>query len=144
MRFVPTRSSRCADARARISLLADDELSEFERRLLVRHLRGCGDCGAFMIDIDAVVNALRAAPLVPLEAEIELPQRERPRLRRLRFVVPATAALVLAVAGAVGSVDSLRGNQLAPLGVVGGMPSAVNHGSRIIQGFTVSGRLITQ
>jgi hypothetical protein len=97
-----------------------------------------------MIDIDAVVTALRSAPLVLPETEIELPQRERPRLRRMRFVVPATAALVLAVAGAVGSVDSLRGNQLAPLGVVGGMPSAVNHGSRIIQGFTVSGRLITQ
>jgi len=124
--------------------LADDELSDFERRLLVRHLRGCGECGAFMIDIDAVVNALRGAPLVPLETEIRLPQRERPRLRGLRVLVPATAALVLAVTGAIGGVDSLRGNQLEPLGVVGGMPSAVNHGSRIIQGFTVSGRLITQ
>jgi hypothetical protein len=97
-----------------------------------------------MVDIDAVVNALRSAPLVPLQIEIELPQRERPRLRRIRFVAPATAALVLAVTGAVGGVDSLRGNQLEPLGVVGGMPTAVNHGSRIIQGFTVSGRLITQ
>jgi anti-sigma factor RsiW len=144
MRFVPNRSSRCADARARISLLADDELSEFERRLLVRHLRGCGECGAFMIDVDAGVNALRGAPLVPLETEIVLPQRERPRLRRMRVLVPATAALVLVVTGAIGGIDSLRGNQLEPLGVVGGMPSAVNHGSRIIQGFTVSGRLITQ
>jgi anti-sigma factor RsiW len=144
MRFVPNRSSRCADARARISLLADDELSDFERRLLARHLRGCHDCGAFLIDIDAVVHALRSAPLVPLEAEIALPRRERPRLRRVRFVAPATAALVLAVAGAVGGVDSLHGNQLAPLGIVGGMPTAANHGSRIIQGFTVSGRLITQ
>jgi anti-sigma factor RsiW len=124
--------------------LADEELSDFERRLLARHVRGCQDCSAFMVDIDAVVNALRSAPLVPLEVEITLPQPERPRLRRIRFVAPATAALVLAVTGAVGGVDSLRGNQLEPLGVVGGMPTAVNHGSRIIQGFTVSGRLITQ
>jgi anti-sigma factor RsiW len=124
--------------------LADEELSDFERRLLARHLRGCQDCSAFMVDIDAVVRALRAAPLVPLETEIELPRRERPRLRRARFVVPAAAAVVLAVAGAVGSVDSLRGGQLAPIGVVGGMPTAVNHGSRIIQGFTVSGRLFSQ
>jgi anti-sigma factor RsiW len=144
MRFAPNRSTRCADARARISLLADAELSDFERRHLTRHLRGCAECGAFMADISAVVSALRSAPLELMEATIELPQRERPRLRRVRVMAPAAAALVLAGVGGVGALNSIHGNQLAPLGLVGGMPAAVNHGSRIMPGFTLTGRLLPQ
>src|SRR5476651_368311 len=107
MRFVPHRSTRCADARARISLLADDELSDFERRHLTRHLQGCAECGAYMADITAVVRALRSAPLEPMDTPIELPQRERPRLRRVRFMAPAAAALVIAGVGGVGALDSI-------------------------------------
>src|SRR5438105_4563752 len=56
---------RCDRAREWVSLLLDDELSEFENALLDAHLAGCADCRAFRAGAASSTATLRHHPHVP-------------------------------------------------------------------------------
>lgn len=94
--------TRCEQARERLSLQLDDELSTHEALLLERHLGGCGACAAFASDVREHTRLLRAAPLEPA------PQFwfvRRPAARRVAAQVAAvTAAAAAAVLVAISTV----------------------------------------
>jgi anti-sigma factor RsiW len=76
MRTFPT-SWACDRAREAASLALDGELSQLERVLLERHLDRCPACAEFSADVSALTRELRAAEVVRLERQIELPLRRR-------------------------------------------------------------------
>src|SRR5690242_6135129 len=111
------RRHRCERAREWASLHVDGELSEFEARLLDRHLARCSDCAPFAADVAGYASLLRETPLAPFRASLSLPRR-RLALRPLPL---AAAALFAAVAVAVASLElatrtqpSLQGPRVVP------------------------------
>lgn len=119
-----TLPHNCDRARAWLSLRLDGELSELEGFMLGSHLSRCAECRAFAADASAFTEALRTAPLVPLERPVSLPARRRTMRRTAQF--GAAAALV---AGAVG-LGSLfgavgTGRQHAPAQILEREPAVV-------------------
>ena len=112
----------CEQARERVSLLLDDELSPHESALLDRHLATCGTCTAFADDVRAYTGLLRTAPLEPA------PQSwlfRRPAASRLAAQVAAvTAAAAAAVLVAVSTI-SLDGHPQEATAEFGYSPSAL-------------------
>lgn len=104
----------CEQARERLSLQLDDELSTHEALLLERHLDRCGACAAFAADVREYTGLLRAAPLEPA------PQfwvRHRPVARRVAARAAAgTAAAAAAVLVAVSTVPLGSGHSRAAVG----------------------------
>ena len=95
-------SRDCARVRQQLSLCLDVECSEFERALLESHLGACGACQAFASELEGFTGALRAAPLVELDAPIQLPSQRRrrvPALGSLSAVATAAAIVLSAIAG---------------------------------------------
>jgi predicted anti-sigma-YlaC factor YlaD len=93
----------CEQARERVSLLLDDELSPHESALLDRHLATCGACTAFAADVRSYTGLLRAAPLEPAPQSWLL---RRPAASRLAAQVAAvTAAAAAAVLVAVSTIS---------------------------------------
>ena len=93
----------CEQARERVSLLLDDELSQYETALLDRHLAACGACTAFASDVRSSTELLRAAPLEPAPQSWLL---RRPAASRLAAKVAAgTAAAAAAVLVAVSTIS---------------------------------------
>jgi anti-sigma factor RsiW len=92
----------CERAREWASLRVDGELSEFETRLLDRHLARCPDCAAFAADVTGYATLVRGAPLAPFRTSLTLPRRRRVSLRPRPL---AAAALVAAAAVAVASFE---------------------------------------
>ena len=90
------RPKSCDRARLWASLALDDELSEFERRLLGAHLERCAGCREYGGGIRAATLALRSEPLVGSERQIALPRR-RPALGVTRVAASAAAAALIAV-----------------------------------------------
>jgi predicted anti-sigma-YlaC factor YlaD len=124
----------CEQARERLSLQLDDELSTHEALLLDRHLGRCGACAAFAADVREYTGLLRAAPLEPA------PQfwvRQRPVARRVAARAAAvTAAAAAAVLVAVGTAPLGSGHNRAvvgfgfsPTGLHGDRNLGVQHGS---------------
>jgi predicted anti-sigma-YlaC factor YlaD len=107
MRLVDTRSKKCERARHWISLRADGELSEFEGVLLAAHLCRCAECRAFRLDVDAMVSALRGAPLERLSRPIELPRRRRVRAASRLQHVGYAAALIVVFIASLGGLSAL-------------------------------------
>jgi predicted anti-sigma-YlaC factor YlaD len=106
----------CEQARERVSLLLDDELSPHEVVLLDRHLAACGTCTAFAADVCAYTEMLRATPLEPAPQSWIL---RRPAASRLAARVAAgTAAAAAAVLVAVStiSLDGGTDRATAPFG----------------------------
>jgi len=97
----------CDQARARVSLQLDEELSAHEALLLERHLADCPDCDRFASAARASTALLRAAPLEP--SPVLVPSR-RPVVSRLHgraaAVVASAAAAVLVAASAVSPTPS--------------------------------------
>ena len=90
--------SSCERVRAWAALAPDGVLSEIEQRLLDAHLERCGACSAFAVDVDALTERLRAAPL----EQPRLPAFRAPRLRRqlrLSYVTASAAAVAAAIVG---------------------------------------------
>jgi predicted anti-sigma-YlaC factor YlaD len=123
----------CEQARERVSLLLDDELSPHESALLDRHLAACGACTAFASDVRAYTEMLRATPL---EAAPQSWLLRRPAASRLAAQVAAvTAAAAAAVLVAVSTISlEGRGGQAAaefgysPSGLTVRSPAAENLG----------------
>lgn len=90
------RPKSCDRARLWVSLALDDELSEFERRLLDAHLERCADCREYDCGVRTMTVALRSEPLVVGERQVALPRR-RPALGVTRIAASAAAAALVAV-----------------------------------------------
>jgi predicted anti-sigma-YlaC factor YlaD len=94
--------TNCEQARERLSLQLDDELSTHEAFLLDRHLEGCGSCAAFAAGVREYTQLLRTTPLEPAPQFWLL---HRPAARRVAARVAAvTAAAAAAVLVAVSAV----------------------------------------
>ncbi|MGZ8783021.1 MAG: zf-HC2 domain-containing protein [Gaiellaceae bacterium] len=88
----------CERARGWAALAPDGELSELERKLLESHLRRCGPCGHFAVQVALVADALRAARLEPLPRSVSVPVwRRRPVYARMRTVGAAAAVAAMAL-----------------------------------------------
>jgi hypothetical protein len=112
----------CEQARERVSLLLDDELSPHDAVLLDRHLVGCGACTAFSSEVCAYTEMLRATPLEPAPQSWLL---RRPAASRLAAQVAAgTAAVAAAVLVAVSTI-SLDGRADRATADFGYSPSAL-------------------
>jgi anti-sigma factor RsiW len=109
------QSVTCQRARAQISLAADGQLSEFERRLLARHVARCVDCALYEMDVSALTDALRSAPLERTAFTIAVRRRRRfhPARAGLRAVAVALP-LVVAVFIGQGALTSLAGSDRLP------------------------------
>lgn len=98
----------CEQARERLSLRLDDELSAHETRLLERHLGRCSACAGFASAVRASTELLRVAPLEPAPPFL-LWRRPAAAMRLLTARVAAvTAAAAAALLVAVSTV-SLQG-----------------------------------
>jgi predicted anti-sigma-YlaC factor YlaD len=105
----------CEQARERLSLQLDDELSAHEARLLDRHLDGCPSCAAFAWGVREYTELLRTTPLEPAP-QVWLVRR--PAATRLAARVAAvTAAAAAAVLVAVSAVSMERSAGPAPVGL---------------------------
>jgi predicted anti-sigma-YlaC factor YlaD len=94
--------TNCEQARERLSLQLDDELSAHETLLLERHLEGCGACVAFAADVGEYTQLLRATPL---ESTPQFWHVHHLAARRVAAQVAAvTAAAAAAVLVAVSAV----------------------------------------
>jgi Putative zinc-finger len=98
------RQTECEQARRRVSLQLDDELSAHEAVLLERHLSLCSSCARFAREAGSYTNLLRATPLEEAPATM-LPRRAAPtRLSvRLGAAVGSTAAAALIAVSVVSS-----------------------------------------
>lgn len=94
--------TNCEQARERLSLQLDDELSQHETLLLERHLVRCSACAAFAARGRVATELLRAAPL-ELAPPLELPRR----LAARRLQVRAGAAVASVAAAALVAVSTL-------------------------------------
>jgi anti-sigma factor RsiW len=92
----------CEQARERLSLRLDDELTPHETLLLERHLLRCPACAAFAAQVDASTEVLRSAPLEPAP-QFWLPRRPAATrfTARAAAVTAAAAAAVLVAVTAV-------------------------------------------
>jgi predicted anti-sigma-YlaC factor YlaD len=98
--------TNCEQARERLSLQLDDELSPHEALLLERHLLRCSECTAFAARARAYTDVLRSASLEPAPV-LWLPRRSA--ATRLTTRVAAVTAAAAAAALVAVSTVSLRG-----------------------------------
>jgi anti-sigma factor RsiW len=103
-------SAACDRARAWASLDIDGGLSTFEKRLLDRHLDGCGECRTFAEQAALFTLTLRSAPLEPAHVVVDVPRR------RGTFVSSAVASVgsIAAVAAAAMLAFGHHGSTAAP------------------------------
>lgn len=99
--------TNCDQARERLSLQLDDELSAHEAVLLERHLARCGACAAFASDVSESTALLRATPLEPAPPFLLY---RRPAATRLAARVAAVAAATAAAVLVAVSTVSLQGS----------------------------------
>jgi len=108
----PTLPEVCHRTRQHVSLRLDTELSELEEALVAAHLRRCEACYAFAVDLEALTETLRAAPLAEPSVQFQLPSRPA-RFGVARAGTAATAAVsaaavAITAAIAVGGVVGLH------------------------------------
>ena len=95
----------CNRTRQHVSLRVDTEVSELEEALGAAHLRRCAACRVFALDLEALTETLRAAPLAKPSVEFQLPRRPA-RFGVARAGTAAAAAITAAIA--VGGVVGLH------------------------------------
>ena len=101
-----TTGTDCARARESVSADLDRELQPLDLRRLQAHLRVCAECSAWADHVKATTIQLRAAPVETLHiAAFELPRLGRRWRVRPALVVAPAAALVAAVAFALGGAQ---------------------------------------
>ena len=93
-------SNACDRARSRVSSALDDELNEFDRAALNRHLARCDECREFAESARSFTAAVRGDALVPFVCGRIAPPRGRLVLGRragaLMVVLPLASAGVAA------------------------------------------------
>lgn len=94
----------CHRTRQQVSLRLDSELSELEEALAAAHLERCAACRAFAVDLEALTETLRAAPLEEPSVRFQLPRR-RARIGVAHMGTAAAATITTAIA--LGSFVSL-------------------------------------
>jgi predicted anti-sigma-YlaC factor YlaD len=99
--------TNCDQARERLSLQLDDELSPHETLMLERHLVRCPACADFAAGARLSTEVLRSAPLEPVP-QFWLTRRPASARRFAARVAAVTAAAAAAVLVAVSTV-SLEG-----------------------------------
>jgi hypothetical protein len=93
----------CNRTRQHVSLRLDTEVSELEEALVAAHLRRCAACSAFAVDLEALTETLRAAPLAEPSVRFQLPRRPaRFGVARAGTAAAATITAAIAVGGVVG------------------------------------------
>ena len=93
-------AAECERARRAVSLSLDGELSEVGSARLSAHVGRCAECAEFARDMDALTQELRAMPPVRPCAQRVPARRRKSGLRVLQL---CTAAVVVAIAAALGS-----------------------------------------
>jgi predicted anti-sigma-YlaC factor YlaD len=101
-----------------VSLELDGELSQVEEVFLRTHVGRCAVCAEFAVDLEALTQELRTAPLEPASLA-QVPARRRSALRTLQ-IGAAAAAVVLAagfgsLAGSLSSNGSTQPGSTSPL-----------------------------
>ncbi len=94
---------------SRISPWLDGELDEVEARALERHLGACPGCATARRELETLVATARTLPppaapppsWARIEARLDEPAQPAWRWPTLRLVVPALAAVTLAVGGGI-------------------------------------------
>jgi len=104
----------CEQARERLSLQLDDELSRHEGRLLQRHLGRCRACASFAADVRAYTDLLRGAPLEPAPPFQLLRRPAATRAATRVAAVTAAAAAAVLVAISTVSLQDNAGRSSAP------------------------------
>lgn len=89
----------CEQARERLSLQLDGELSPHEELLLERHLGRCGACEAFASNVREYTQLLRTTPLEPAPPVwfVRRPAARRAAARVAAVTAAAAAAVLVAV-----------------------------------------------
>lgn len=112
--LTPVPPTDCITAREAASAFLDGELSELETAQFHGHLRECGDCEAYALDLGVFTTRLRAAPLEQPALPVFVAQRRRPALR---LNVAVAAVTILAATGSSFAVGHMLGSS-------GGSPAA--------------------
>jgi predicted anti-sigma-YlaC factor YlaD len=116
------RGQLCDRARSWASLRVDDELSELESALLDAHLARCGECTAFVLDLQEIAAALRTAPTEwPEPVVLDVARQIRRRRAPARLVQTAAAATLVVAAALAGSLLGIA----RPGSDTGGRPVAM-------------------
>jgi anti-sigma factor RsiW len=102
--LTPMPPSECERARKAVSAQLDGELTEIGSARLSAHLRGCGGCTAYALEVAAIATRLRAAPLERPRVGVALPSRRRPGLQ----IAAAAAAVLVAAASSLALGHALR------------------------------------
>lgn len=84
----------CDRVRSQLSLQLDGELSQLERAMVGRHLRRCGECRAFQVDVEAFCQALRDAPVERMQVPVVVSRSRRSVAFRLQATAAAAVALI--------------------------------------------------
>jgi predicted anti-sigma-YlaC factor YlaD len=113
----------CDRAREWASLRLDGELSELEAAMLDGHLARCAACAAVVAETEAITNAVRRSPLLPLARPISTPRRHV----AFRAARVTAAAAVMLVAAGLGSVFAT--SVQTPVAERAAVPQAINAGS---------------
>jgi predicted anti-sigma-YlaC factor YlaD len=113
--------TNCEQARERLSLQLDDELSAHETLLLERHLGRCSACAAFAFDLREYTELLRATPLEPAPQVwvLRRPAATRFAARVAAVTAAAAAAVLVAVSMSLqgGATRTSAGLGFWPYGV---------------------------
>jgi hypothetical protein len=98
-------SAECERVRLLVSLGLDGELSQVEQASLGAHVGCCVACAEFALDLEALTQELRTAPLERPVAQV--PARRRSALRTLHVGAAAAAVVLAAGFGSLaGSLNS--------------------------------------
>jgi len=102
--LTPVPPSDCQQARESVSAQLDGELSELGTARLSAHLRECEACTAYALEVSAIANRLRTAPLERPGIGVALPARRR----RAGLQIAAAAAVAVAAASSLALGHALR------------------------------------
>jgi anti-sigma factor RsiW len=116
----------CERAREWASLGLDGELSELERVLLGSHTRRCAACAAYVVEITAITETIRAAELQPVPQPVAIPLRRRISLASRALPAGAAAAAVLAVTVGLGLGTQFNAPENSPAGLASGFRLPAN------------------
>ena len=119
----------CDRAREWASLGLDGELSDFERVLLDSHLRRCPACAAYVVEIGAITEAIRATELEPLAIPVVLPLRRRISYRGIVLQAGAAAAAALALTVGLATQGASSGRSLNGDGSATQLPVSATSGT---------------